>query len=115
MWLLAFSILFESFICVFVLTNLMAAIPRVLLFAYENFVCNSLLYPILVIEADKEQSQSQAASYLADMNRSRKQNMYFQNSYDYDLNDRADPVDQNDQQGRTRMRTPVRQSNDSKK
>ena len=54
MWLLAFSILFESFICVFVLTNLMAAIPRVLLFAYENFVVNSLLYPILVIEVDQE-------------------------------------------------------------
>jgi len=54
MWLLAFSILFEGLICVFVLTNLMAAIPRVLLFAYENFVCNSLLYPVLIIDVDSE-------------------------------------------------------------
>ena len=44
------------------------------------------------------------------MNRSRKSNpsgRNFQNTYD-DLNDRVDLEDQDDQQGRPKMRTPTR-------
>ena len=42
-WFLVFNIIFECFICMFLLQNLIIAIPRIVLLLFEMYVSNNLL------------------------------------------------------------------------
>lgn len=65
LWMLAFSVLFEAFVTVFSLVNVLNLVLRILLLAYENFVANTLLPPAVEID-EPPLSRTFAASIIHD-------------------------------------------------